>query len=342
MAASAGQSEGSGGESRSLSRVPLGPSGIQVSPLGLGTWAWGDRFFWGYGRTYQDGDLEGAFRRAVEAGITFFDTAEVYGWGRSERLLQAFGRKYEVLDDLVIATKFFPYPWRLTSGSLHRALAASLRRLGRDAVDLYYLHWPFPPRSVETWYRAMVPLLRQGKIRAAGASNVNLAQVKRIQAVLEEAGYPLAAVQVEFNLVRREIEFNGFLEYCREQGIAVVAYSPLASGMLTGKYTPENPPRDWRRRAYPRAFLERLQRLIRLMNEIGQDYGGRTPAQIALNWVMAKGAIPIPGAKNERQAQSNLGALGWSLSPEAVDALDRASEALQLGALTLSPFPRRA
>ncbi len=341
MATPASQGEGSSPEQRSLNWAPLGRSSVQVPPMGLGTWAWGDRFFWGYGRSYRDEDLEQAFRLAIEHEVFFFDTAEVYGWGRSERLLRTFAHKYEVLDRLILATKFFPYPWRWTPKSLHRALEASLRRLGRGHVDLYYLHWPFPPRSVETWYQAMIPLLRQGKIRAAGASNVNLSQVRRIQAVLEDQGYPLAAVQVEFNLVRREIEFNGFLDYCREHDITVIAYSPLASGMLTGKYTPENPPRDWRRRAYPRVFLERLQRLIRLMDEIGQAHGGKTPAQVALNWVMAKGAIPIPGAKNERQAQSNLGALGWRLSPEAVEALDRASEALQLGALTLAPFPRR-
>ena len=309
--------------------------------MGLGTWAWGDRFFWGYGRTYQDQDLEAVFRLAVERGVDTFDTAEVYGRGRSERLLGAFGRKYGVLERMVVATKFFPYPWRFTAGALRRALQGSLRRLGREYVDLYYLHWPFPPRRPEYWARAMVPLVREGKIRAIGMSNVSLAQLRRVHRVLEEEGVPLAAVQVEYNLVRREIEFNGFMDYCREHRITVVAYSPLASGMLTGKYTPETPPRDWRRRLYPPAFLERLQRLLRLMEEIGWEYGGKTPAQVALNWVMVKGAHPIPGAKKASQMESNLGALGWRLSPEAVDALDRASEALQLGALTLTPFLRR-
>ncbi len=309
--------------------------------MGLGTWAWGDRFFWGYGRSYHDQDLEQVFQRAIEHGVDTFDTAEVYGRGRSERLLGAFGRKYGVLERMVVATKFFPYPWRFTRAALHRALQGSLHRLGRDYVDLYYLHWPFPPRSPEFWVQAMVPLVREGKIRAVGVSNVNLPQLQRVHRVLEEAGVPLAAVQVEYNLVRREIEFNGFMDYCREHRITVVAYSPLASGMLTGKYTPDNPPRDWRRRLYPPAFLERLQRLIRLMEDIGAQHGGKTPAQVALNWALMKGTHPIPGAKTPSQMKSNLAALGWQLAPEAVDALDRVSESLQLGRLTLAPFLRR-
>ncbi len=341
MATPEGQRKGNP-EQGELTLRPLGRTDVRVPPLGLGTWAWGDRFFWGYGRSYHEQDLEQAFALAVERGVLFFDTAEVYGWGRSERLLHTFGQKHGVLDRMVIATKFFPFPWRWTQGSLHRALRGSLRRLGRAYVDLYYLHWPFPPRSVETWFRAMLPFLREGTIRAAGASNVNLAQLKRIRAVLEDAGFPLAAVQVEFSLVRREIEFNGFLAYCQENDIAVIAYSPLASGMLTGKYTPENPPRDWRRGVYSRAFLERLQRLIRLMDQIGQEHGGRTPAQVALAWVMAKGAIPIPGVKNLNQARNNLGALEWRLSPAAVEALDRASESLQLAGLARRPFLRRS
>ena len=316
------------GAQRIAPQVPLGRSGLTVSPMGLGTWAWGERFFWGYGRGYGKEDLEAAFQLAVDHGINFLDTAEVYGRGRSERFIGEFARKAGVLDSLVIASKFFPYPWRWTARSLRRALQGTLQRLGRDAVDLYYLHWPFPPRAPEYWLRAMLPLVQAGRIRAVAVSNVSLKQLQRIQKTLEAEGGALAAVQVEYNLVYRDAEFSGLLAYCREHGITLVAYSPLASGMLTGKYGPDNPPRDWRRRYYHRAYLEQLRRLLRVMEEIGARHG-RRPAQVALNWVMAKGAVPIPGAKNARQMQENLGALGWSLSPDEVEALDKASEAVQ-------------
>jgi aryl-alcohol dehydrogenase-like predicted oxidoreductase len=124
--------------------VPLGSSELRVSPLGIGTWAWGDRLFWGYGRGgYTDSDLVAAYQVSRAAGINFFDTAEVYGRGRSERLLGRFARAVD--DQIVMATKFFPYPWRWRRTGLVRALRGSLKRLGLDRVDLYQIHWPFPP-----------------------------------------------------------------------------------------------------------------------------------------------------------------------------------------------------
>ncbi len=315
--------------------VPLGRTGLTLPPMGIGTWAWGDRFYWGFGRGYGEEDLRAAFEAALEGGIAFFDTAEVYGLGRSERFLAQFASRSEhpLARQLFIATKFFPYPWRWRQAVLLRALRKSLQRLQREAVDLYQIHWPWPPRPVEVWVTALARALQAGLARAGGVSNYNLAQTRRAQAVLEHHGFPLASNQVEFSLLRRDIEVNGLLEYAREHGITILAYSPLAMGVLTGKYTPERPPRGPRGRRFPPAYLERLRPLLRLMEEIGQGHGGKTPAQVALNWVMAKGAVPIPGAKNAAQVRSNLGALGWRLTPDEIAALDRASEPLQLGGL---------
>lgn len=310
------------------SLVPLGQSDLRIPPLGIGTWAWGDRIFWSYGRTHGDDDLRQAFQAAVEEGVTFFDTAEIYGNGRSERLLGTFACEYG-REKLVIATKFFPYPWRWRKGTLRRALERSLERLGFEQVDLYQIHWPFPPRSIETWVEALGEVHRAGLTRAVGVSNYNLDQTRRAYTVLADMGIPLASNQVEYSLLHRAPERNGLLAYCREHNITLIAYSPLAMGMLTGKYTPDNPPPGVRGRRYPRAYLERLQPLVALLREIGQNHGGKTPAQVALNWVICKGAVPIPGAKNAAQASSNAGALGWRLTPEEVEALDRASEPLQ-------------
>jgi aryl-alcohol dehydrogenase-like predicted oxidoreductase len=140
----------------------------------------------------------------------------------------------------------------------------------------------------------------------------------------------LVSNQVQYNLLHREPERDGLLDLCRDLDITLIAYSPLAMGVLTGKYTPENPPSGIRGRRYKRQFLTQIQPLIALLVEIGQAHGGKIPAQVALNWLMCKGAVPIPGAKNARQAEENVGALGWRLADEEVAALDAASEAIQL------------
>ncbi len=303
--------------------VPLGPTDIRISPLGLGTWAWGDKLVWGYGKGYSDADLEEAFRVSVEQGISFFDTAEIYGWGKSERLLGEFARRLGA--PIVIATKFFPYPWRLRKAALARALRGSLRRLGVERIDLYQIHWPFPPRSIETWMDALADAVSAGLVRAVGVSNYDVEQTRRAHAALAARGVPLASNQVQYNLLHRDPETSGLLDLCQELNVTLIAYSPLGMGALTGKYTPENPPGGARGRRYTRDFLKRVQPLIHLMREIGEGHGGKTPAQVALNWVMCKGAVPIVGAKNRRQAEENAGALGWRLTADEVAALDKVS-----------------
>lgn len=304
--------------------VPLGETEVHVPPLGIGTWAWGDRLFWGYGRSYTEADLQAAFETCLEAGINFFDTAEVYGRGESERLLGRFIRMAG--RPVVVATKFLPYPWRLRRGSLIRALSGSLRRLGMKQVDLYQIHWPFPPVSIETWMAALADAVEAGLTRAVGVSNYNVEQMRRAHVALSQRGIPLASNQVEYSLLKRAPERNGLLDTCRELNVTLIAYSPLAQGLLTGKYTPENPPPGVRRRRYSRERLARIQPLVNLLREIGAAHGGKTPAQVAINWVICKGAVPIPGVKNERQARQNIGALGWRLSEEEVQVLDEASE----------------
>lgn len=307
-------------------RVSLGKTTVMISPLGIGTWAWGDKFFWDYGHGYDERDLEQAFRISIASGVNFFDTAEVYGMGRSERIL---GRLVGGDPSLVVATKFFPYPWRLRGKDLLRALQSSLARLNMPQVHLYQLHWPFPPVSIQTWAEGLAWAVESGKTRAVGVSNYNREQMMRAYEVLQKHQIPLASNQVLFNLLDRRIEFNGLLSACLELGITVSAYSPLAQGLLSGKYSAQNPPPGVRRRRYPPAYLQRIQPLIELLRQLGEEHGGKTPAQVALNWVMAKGAVPIPGAKNARQAQENIGSLGWSLSLDEMAMLDELSARLQ-------------
>ncbi|RME81948.1 MAG: aldo/keto reductase [Caldilineae bacterium] len=305
-------------------RIYLGQSDIQISALGVGAWAWGDRMFWGYGKGgFSDADIEAAFKASLDAGVNFVDTAEMYGRGRSEQLIGQMLPRME--RPVVVATKFFPWPYRLTRGRLLAALRKSLERLRLQQVDLYQIHWPFPPVPIETWMQALADAVEQGLTRTVGVSNYNLQQTKRAQAALAARGIPLASNQVQYSLLMRKPEREGLLDYCREHRITLIAYSPLGQGVLTGKYSADNPPPGLRGRRYNRSYLERVSPLLELLREIASAHHC-TPAQVALNWVICKGAVPIPGAKNERQAIDNAGALGWRLSKEEVQALDRASD----------------
>ena len=304
--------------------IALGATDIRISPMGIGTWAWGDRFYWGYGRSYTEADIQAAFQASLEAGITVFDSAEVYGFGQSERLLGQFVRAAD--QPVVVASKFMPLPWRLRRGSLLRALRGSLRRLGMERMDLYQIHWPFPPVAIERWMDALAQAVEEGLVGAVGVSNYNLDQTRRAHAALAKHGVPLASNQVEYSLLQRGPERTGLLDACHELDITLIAYSPLAQGLLTGKYKPGSPPPGLRRRRTGKDRLVQIEPLIALLWEIGGAHGDKTPSQVALNWLICKGTLPIPGAKNGRQAQDNAGALGWRLTDEQVAALDAASD----------------
>jgi aryl-alcohol dehydrogenase-like predicted oxidoreductase len=320
-------------ESNMPDLIPLGKTDIRISRLGLGTWQWGDRMMWGYGKTHTDSDIHEAFHVSLQSGISFFDTAEVYGKGRAERLLGAClqeARQTALVTPLVVATKFMPYPWRLRKGVLLAKLRASLARLGLERVDLYQVHWPFRPVPIETWANALADAVEAGLTRAVGVSNYNSAQMLRAHSVLSKRGIPLASNQVEFHLLNRRVENNGLLKLCRELGVTLIAYSPLAKGLLTGKYTPQTPPPGLRSYLFRRGRLGKIQPLIQIMREIGQVHDGKSPSQVALNWVMSKGAVPIPGAKNARQARDNAAALGWRLAEAEIAALDEESRKLSI------------
>lgn len=297
---------------------------LQDVEIGIGTWAWGDRLVWGYGSGYQRETLREAFVYCVEAGITFFDTAEIYGQGVSESLIGEFAS--EVSQPIKIATKFMPFPWRLSRRSLLNALRRSLGRLHREKVELYQIHQPLPPVRIEVWMEAMLEAYHAGLIEAVGVSNYNYEQMLRAHEVLLRHGVPLASNQVEYHLLNREVEKTGLLRACQERNITLIAYSPLAMGLLSGKYTPDNPPGGFRGRRYNRRYLVRIQPLIQMLRELGEAYGGRTPAQVALNWLLCKGTLPIPGVKTKAQAEQNLGALGWRLSEDDVAKLDEMSD----------------
>jgi aryl-alcohol dehydrogenase-like predicted oxidoreductase len=296
---------------------------LHAVEMGLGAWAWGDRAVWQYGRDYTDDDIRQAFQTSITEGIRFIDTAEVYGSGRSERLTGQFLKETD--QPILVATKYFPLPWRLAKNAIPSALKRSLDRLGIEKVDLYQIHWPTPLLSVESMMEGLLKCIDKGWARTVGISNFNQSQMLRSYSVLERNNIPLASNQVHYSLLNRKIEKNKLLARCKELGIRLIAYSPLEMGLLTGKYTPENLPPGSRGGRYA-ILIHNIGPLLKLMTEIGQDHGGKSNSQIALNWVMYKGALPIPGAKNAAQALQNAGALGWKLTDEEVAKLDEASD----------------
>ena len=307
-------------------RIVLGATNIRISPLGIGTWQWGDKLVWNYGTgDYNDADIQAGFERALAAGINFFDSAETYGSGHSETLLGQFIRRANQegktpLDGIVVASKFMPYPWRLSSKELVAALKRSLKRLGLERIDLYQVHQPLPPHPPETWATCLADVASEGLVQAVGVSNYSEDWMRRAYEILAKRGISLASNQVEYSLMMRDPEWNGVLKACRELKVTLIAYSPLGKGLLTGKYTPENPPKGVRRFQAGRN-LKSIQPLIRLMHKIGQEHGGKTPGQVALNWLISNGVVPIPGIKNFRQAEDNSGALGWHLTRDEIDLL---------------------
>ncbi|MFC2064740.1 aldo/keto reductase [Chloroflexota bacterium] len=296
---------------------------ISNTEIGVGAWAWGDRFYWNYGGSYNKDTVGKMFHASLENGINFFDTAEVYGQGRSEQILGELIRKAK--KPVMIATKFFPYPWRINERSIEKALDKSLERLQLDKVYLYQIHWPRSLISIEKMMRALLQIVDSGKSITVGVSNFNLAQTKIASEILESNGIPLASNQLEYHLLNRQIENNGLLDFCNEKKIRVIAYSPLAQGLLSGKYSIDSPPPGIRSSRYSNQ-LKILNPLISVMKEISISQG-KSISQVALNWLICKKTLPIPGAKNLDQLISNNNSAGWRLSTSAMSILDKASDA---------------
>jgi aryl-alcohol dehydrogenase-like predicted oxidoreductase len=305
-----------------MATTTLGTTGIDVTPIGFGTWAWGDSLFWGYGKDYGETELRQAFQAAIDLNITFIDTAEIYGLGKSEELLGKFIKETRATTQ--IATKYMPLPWRFRSEDVADAVTASLKRLKMPSVDLYQVHFPAPSfLSQEGLMNALADEVDQGRIKAVGVSNYNAEQLREAHKLLARRGVPLAVNQMRYSLITREIETNGVLAAARELDVTILAYSPLAQGLLTGKYTASNPPTGARSmdKRFQAAGLQKLQPMLDKLNELGAKYS-KTPAQVALNWLMCQpGVIPIPGVKNRMQVEQNAGALGWELSADEVTDL---------------------
>jgi aryl-alcohol dehydrogenase-like predicted oxidoreductase len=315
----------------SLDQRTLGATGIMVPPLGVGVWSWGDKGFWGYGKSHTREDITEAYRVCLDNGLNFFDTAEMYGQGESEGILGECRR--EDGRPIIIASKFAPLPNRFSARTLQQALDASLERLGVETIDLYQIHWPYSIISIDALMDSLALAARSGKIRAVGVSNYSARLMQKAYERLARHDIPLASNQVHYSLLHRKPETNGVLEACRKLNVALIAYSPLEQGLLTGKYRITNSPaiQVLGIRRYTGAFRSsqrrKMEPLLQMMTTIAQAHD-KTVGQVALNWLLSRDVcvIPIPGAKNARQARENAGAVGWHLTEQEFAQIDQATQ----------------
>ncbi|KAG6579301.1 Pyridoxal reductase, chloroplastic, partial [Cucurbita argyrosperma subsp. sororia] len=310
-------------------KVKMGP--LSVSPMGFGTWAWGNQLLWGYQES-MDAELQQIFNLAVENGINLFDTADSYGTGRlngqSEKLLGKFIRESQEKNDIVIATKFAAYPWRLTPGQFVKACKASLDRMQIEKIGIGQLHWStanYAPLQEMALWDGLVAMYDQGLVQAVGVSNYGPKQLVKIHDYLKDRGVPLCSAQVQFSLLSLGDEQLETKKICDSLGIRLIAYSPLGLGMLTGKYSPSKLPSGPRGLLF-RQILPGLEPLLSTLGNIAEKRRKTIP-QVAINWCISKGTIPIPGAKTLKQAQENLGALGWRLTQEESNLLEDGARA---------------
>lgn len=300
---------------------------LKVSNLGIGTWAWGDKFFWKYNPDLDD-ELQKTYEYCrKEADINLFDTAEIYGLGRSELLVGRFNRKIPG-NNTLLTSKFAPLPWRFTSDSVVNACQASLDRMGIDQMELYQLHWPAGWKNEEYW-KGMRICYEKGLIKSVGVSNYGPKLLREAHEYFNRYDIPLATNQIQFSLLCRSAEENGLLKVAEELNVGILAYSPLAQGILTGKYSSNNLPLG-PRSALVRANIQKAQPLLSKMSSIAKTKSMEAGAevsmsQLALSWCIGKGTIPIPGARTMKQAKDNCAAKDLLLTPEEVRSLDIAA-----------------
>jgi pyridoxine 4-dehydrogenase len=288
---------------------------------------------YGYDPT-QDSEIQETFNTLVAAGINFIDSADSYGTGkfagRAEKLVGKFLQECpseQNRQGFKVFTKFAPYPWRMGKGSITKACDEALERVGRPALDVAQLHWR-PPLGwqEQEYFMALSELVETGRAKTVGLSNYGTKQLGIAHGELGARGVPLVSNQVQFSLLSRIPQQSGLLDLCSDLSVTPIAYSPLGLGLLTGKYTLSSigrlPPGP--RGSLFRQILPTMGPLLGTLADI-QRTRGKTCSQVAINWTIAKGSLPLVGVRTPQQAQENLGALGWLLSSAEVDELDRAA-----------------
>lgn len=302
---------------------------MKKNNIALGTWSWGDGPAGAdqiFGNHTDMNALHEVFKTAMDNGLSLWDTAAVYGMGASENVLGSFIKDVN-REDIEISTKFTPQIADGTSEAVSHMLEGSLRRLGVDYVDIYWIH---NPMDVERWTPGLIPLLQSGKVKRVGVSNHNIKEIKRANEILGEAGFKVSAVQNHYSLLYRSSEKGGVLDYCKENGIDFWAYMVLEQGALSGKYNPEHPlPADSARGQKYNPVLDKIQALTNVLTEIGKKYG-LSCSQTAIAWALTKGTTPIIGATKSKHVIEAAQAKNVRLTDDEVAELENAADAIDV------------
>jgi len=304
--------------------IKLGKSDLKVSVIGLGTGQFGSRA-WGYGIRYGDREIISVIQHAMDMGINVFDTAETYGYGKAESLLGEALKDYD-RDDFVIITKVAP--WNLRYEDVIKACMRSLKRLNVKEIDLYLIHYPNLLIPFKETFRAMERLVKEGKVRYIGVSNFNARLIRKAEETL--SSLEIIANEIEYNILSKRAE-KETIPYCLEKRIAIIAYSPLAGGILTGRYTSNNPPRD-RARAFNflahKHILKRAQPLLKTIKEIAEKRGASI-SQIALSWIVSRPLhMAIPAALSIKEIKENAKAGDIILLKNEIEEINKVAIAL--------------
>lgn len=313
-----------------MQTVKFGKTGMEITPIGFGAWAIGGGGWAAAWGPQDDDEAVGAIRRAVELGVNWVDTAAVYGLGHSEELVAQALKSVPESERPYVFTKC-SLVWDgggdisnvLEKDSVKRECEESLRRLQTDVIDLYQIHWPRPDEYIEEGWEAMAELKDEGKVRHIGVSNFDVSQMERIAEIA-----PVETLQPPYNMLNRGVE-EEILPYCGENDIGVIVYSPMRSGLLTGKMTPERvanlPSDDWRRNAqdFQEPRLSRNLELVELLEEIGADHGF-SPGEVAIAWTLRQPAVTaaIVGGRRPDQVDGIIGAAELRLSEDELDRIE--------------------
>ncbi len=338
----------------------LGKTNVEVPAIGVGTMLWlpkNDEEKEEYFKTYT---------KCLDNGINFFDTAEIYGNGKSESLLGEFqkrdGRKVIISSKFAPPSKMNPLTQKrklvnkYSPKALEEALDGSLKRLGVSSIDLYMIHVPPKKGNISDYMDVMANAVKEGKIRAIGVCNFSSKQIEEAYQALKKHDIPLAVVMVGYNILRRYPETNGVFYVCKKYGISVIPYAPLAEGTLTGKYRNKKVPFMYKMTSYfghlditkerndnipflrrvfscPRECdIKRMEPLMIELEKIAKTHD-KSIAQVSLNWLLTNpeiDIIPIPGMRNVNQVESNIGAIDWNMSSKEREAINEIEEITRL------------
>jgi aryl-alcohol dehydrogenase-like predicted oxidoreductase len=299
---------------------------LKTPTVALGTWAWGDSGKTGdgyFGSSLTQAGLEEVADKAHAAGFTLWDTAAVYGMGRSETVLGEVLKRF-ARSDYQLSTKFTPQAAGTSDDPMADMLEQSLARLGTDYVDLYWIH---NPADVARWTPQLIPLLKSGKVKHVGVSNHKLSEIELANRILGEAGFRVEAVQNHYSLLYRSSEQAGILDHCRNDGIPFFAYMVLEQGALSGKYSPQNPlPEGSNRAETYNGMLPQLKALTDKLASIGQRHGAAAP-DVATAWAIAKGTTPIIGVTRPNYIDGLVRATGMALPSDDIAELEALADA---------------